>query len=104
MLPSLIAISAFGNLLSSSIGQARIIREIARQGVGDSFWYQTLPVLTALVHVGDPVLLVLQQYEAIRNACGSPTTQVHVRTVFRPHPSPHLYLFVKISTRVPFTD
>jgi len=33
ILPILIALSAFGNLLSVAIGQARIIREVARQGV-----------------------------------------------------------------------
>jgi len=38
ILPILIALSAVGNLLTTAIGQARVIREVARQGVSPYFF------------------------------------------------------------------
>lgn len=48
VLPVLVAISAFGNILAVSIGHTRVIREVARQGVlpWASFWTQTRPFKT----------------------------------------------------------
>ncbi|KAG8853927.1 hypothetical protein FRB96_007936 [Tulasnella sp. 330] len=82
VLPVLIAISAWGNVLSTSIGQARMLREIARQGVipFSSFFASTKPfgtpaapillkfILTAIVIIGPPAgdaftfLVSLQSY------------------------------------------
>lgn len=45
ILPSLIAISSFGNLLSVTIGHSRVVREVGRQGVlpYPAFWTNTWP-------------------------------------------------------------
>jgi amino acid transporter len=46
----LIALSAFGNMMSGSLGQSRIIRETGRQGVlpFTNFWASTKPFGTPL--------------------------------------------------------
>lgn len=45
LLPALVAISSFGNLLSVTIGHSRIVREVGRQGVlpFPEFWTNTWP-------------------------------------------------------------
>ncbi|KAG8931776.1 hypothetical protein FRC02_002183 [Tulasnella sp. 418] len=82
ILPVFIALSTFGNLVSVAIGQARIIREVARQGVipFSAFWSSTKPfgtpaaplllkfVLTSIVIIAPPAgdafnfLVSLQSY------------------------------------------
>ncbi|KAJ7664165.1 amino acid/polyamine transporter I [Mycena rosella] len=55
VLPALISLSAFGNILVVLQGQARVIREIGRQGIlpYPAFWVSTRPFGTPLV----PILL-----------------------------------------------
>jgi amino acid transporter len=55
VLPALVAISAIGNILAVSIGHARMVREVARQGVlpWASFWTSTYPFASP----GGPLLI-----------------------------------------------
>ncbi|KIY61698.1 high-affinity methionine permease [Cylindrobasidium torrendii FP15055 ss-10] len=68
VLPVLVALSAFGNLVSVAVGQARVFREVARQGVFpfSKFFASTKPfgtpaapmllkfILTTIVIIGPP--------------------------------------------------
>ncbi|KAK6992933.1 amino acid transporter-like protein [Favolaschia claudopus] len=61
VLPALISLSAFGNLMAVLHGQSRVIREVARQGIlpYPAFWVSTRPFGTPLAPVGLKWLLTI---------------------------------------------
>ncbi|OAX31673.1 amino acid transporter [Rhizopogon vinicolor AM-OR11-026] len=61
VLPIMVALSCFGNIVASTVGQARILREVARQGLlpYPRFFASTKPFGTPLAPVGLKYLLTV---------------------------------------------